>query len=620
MNLKSLFCGFAAATLLAACSSDEPAVKGSNEGGSSFNGSGFMNVAINLPSQSGSRAANDEFDHGTENEYKVDNAMLILFTGATENDAVFHSAYDLKDMTGENNSTSDKNITSTYTKTIQVNDVADNQVLWGLVLVNYSQVATAVMDESAGFIATLSFNNKAVTKGVTKFTEMNNEITSEALKAASSHFFMTNAPVNANPGGATPVTEATTTLVKLGTPAQCIRPTAEEAEANPAGSFYVERAVAKATLTVAQNPETGSIEAAGLSIKSVEWVIDNTEPTSYIIRNMGDKSYIPFFSSVPATSPNKYRFVGSAAIGKSTLDPDVSLFRTYWCIDPSYNTAKPYTGITDATTLTFLPSGNDAPQYCHENTFDVAHQTYKNTTRAILKVQFTSSNTDKDANGNLYVVANNPEVIYDKDVDAKSHMISAIISQAETDLSAAGVLNPGQSIEINSGNYAQYLDVVWENMDDENVIRLKSVSYKDDPVIYANKPADFTTYTINNLNTYYRYTVYEGGISYYEVRFKHFGDDLTPWAAPDQSADTPDVAYGPEPAASQNYLGRYGMVRNNWYSLNITSFKKLGVPVVNDLNVEEGKDPSDDNKETEKWISFKITILAWALRTQNVDF
>lgn len=610
MNLKTLFCGFAAAAMLTACSSDEPAVGPNGPDNGQFNGSGYMNVAINMPTSNGSRAENDNFDHGDANEYKVDNAMLILFTGATEDAAVFHSAYDLDDMTKSADGAAGVNITKTYTKTIQVNNVSDGAVLWGLVLVNYNQIATKVLDGNAGFIKTLTFNGKPVTAGTTKFTEMNAEISAKDLKEATDHFFMANAPINANPGGAMTPSDEVTTLVKLGTPAQCIRPTATEAEAQPAGSFYVERAVAKATLTY-DNVTDETIKANNLTIKSVEWVIDNVEPTSYVIRNMGDKSYIPFFSSVTGVSANKYRFVGHSAIGETSLRPTRPIYRTYWCIDPAYNTDKEANRATDATAPTFLPAGHTNPQYCHENTFDVAHQDYKNTTRAILKVKFASS--AEGADGNLYVVANDPSKVYDKEADAKSLMISAIIDQAKVDLGAADVLNPGKSINISTDNYADYLEVTWAAADASKVVRLASVSYKDNAA-YANKPADFSEATITNLNAYYRYTVYTGGVAYYDVRFKHFGDDLTPWIAPGSSVDTPDTAYGTDAAATSNYLGRYGMVRNNWYEVNITSFKNLGKPVINDLNVEK----SDDNNEAEKWISFKINILAWALRLQNV--
>lgn len=611
MNLKTLFCGFAAAAMLTACSSDEPAVGPNGPDNGQFNGSGYMNVAINMPTSNGSRAENDKFDHGDANEYKVDNAMLLLFTGATEDAAVFHSAYDLDDMTEKADGAAGVNITRTYTKTIQVNNVSDGAVLWGLVLVNYDQVATKELDGNAGFIKTLTFNGKPVTTATT-FDSMNGEISNQAfLTPEKAKFFMANAPVNANPGGAMTPSDEVTTLVKLGTPAQCIRPTAAEAEAQPAGSFYVERAVAKATLTYASVTDE-TIKANGLTIESVEWVIDNVEPTSYVIRNMGDKSYIPFFSAVNGVNTNKYRFVGHSAIGETSLQPTRPIYRTYWCIDPAYNTDKENNRATDATALTFLPAGHDKPQYCHENTFDVAHQDYKNTTRAILKVKFASSATGAD--GNLYVVANDPSKVYDKEADAKSLMISAIIDQAKVDLGAADVLNANSSINISTDNYADYLEVTWAAADASNVVRLASVSYKD-KAAYKNKPAPFTEATINNLNAYWRYTKYNNGITYYDVRFKHFGDDLTPWIAPGSSVDTPDTAYGTDAAATSNYLGRYGMVRNNWYELNITSFKNLGKPVVNDLNVEK----SDDNNEAEKWISFKINILAWALRLQNVD-
>lgn len=608
MNLKTLFCGFAAAAMLTACSSDEPAVGPNGPDNGQFNGSGYMNVAINMPTSNGSRAENDKFDHGTSNEYAVSNAMLVLFTGATEDAAVYHSSYQLKDMT-EASGAPGVNITKTYTKTIQVNDVADTDVLWGLVLVNYDGVATATLSEK-GFFSALSINGVSATKGVTKLADFNATATEQSfIGTGTTNFFMTNAPINANPGGSMTPTDAVTTLVKLGTPAQCIRPTAAEAEAQPAGSFYVERAVAKATLTYANTP-AGAIEANGLTIESVEWVIDNVEPTSYVIRNMGDKSYIPFFSSVTGVSANKYRFVGHSAIGVTSLQPTMPVYRTYWCIDPAYNTDKVDKRATDAAALTFLPAGHDKPQYCHENTFDVAHQDYKNTTRAILKVTFKA----EDGDGNLYVVANQPDTYLKSEADAKSYMISAIIDVAKGDLAAADVLNANSSINITTDNYADYLDVTWEAADAGNVVRLKSVSYKDNAA-YANKPADFSEATITNLNAYYRYTVYTGGVAYYDVRFKHFGDDLTPWIAPGSSVDTPDKAYGTDAAATTNYLGRYGMVRNNWYEVNITSFKNLGKPVVNDLNVEK----SDDNNEAEKWISFKINILAWALRLQNVD-
>lgn len=71
---------------------------------------------------------------------------------------------------------------------------------------------------------------------------------------------------------------------------------------------------------------------------------------------------------------------------------------------------------------------------------------------------------------------------------------------------------------------------------------------------------------------------YENGISYYPVRIKHFGDDLTPWKSSEKPL--PTVNTGAYPTANQaaNYLGRYGVLRNNWYNIDVTGIKKARFP------------------------------------------
>ena len=61
------------------------------------------------------------------------------------------------------------------------------------------------------------------------------------------------------------------------------------------------------------------------------------------------------------------------------------------------------------------------------------------------------------------------------------------------------------------------------------------------------------------------------------------------------------------------FLGRYGVVRNNWYNLNIQSVRKIGSPIP----VTPDDTPDD---EIENYLSVKIHILSWAKRTtQSVD-
>ena len=103
---------------------------------------------------------------------------------------------------------------------------------------------------------------------------------------------------------------------------------------------------------------------------------------------------------------------------------------------------------------------------------------------------------------------------------------------------------------------------------------------------------------------------YDQGLAYYPVNIKHFGDDLTPWDAADDAEG--NVSYpNTGGKAEANWLGRYGVLRNNWYQLDVTNVTNIGysdVPVITD--------PDDP---VARYISVKINILSWALRKQSVE-
>ena len=96
---------------------------------------------------------------------------------------------------------------------------------------------------------------------------------------------------------------------------------------------------------------------------------------------------------------------------------------------------------------------------------------------------------------------------------------------------------------------------------------------------------------------------YKNGESYYIARIKHFGDDLTPWKAGDATYDGKNL----------NWLGRYGVLRNNWYDLTINSISGPGYP-----DIPEVKPKSPDDEDT-KYINVSVKILDWAKRSQDVN-
>lgn len=625
MNFKSLLCGLAAAAMFTACSNDEP-----NNGGGVTPGdgelvdAGYITVGINLPTVQGSRAENDNFDHGTANEYAVKNAMLLVFTGAKdagEKAAKFHSAYDLT-MNGAVNGPSnpDANITTSYLQTVHLSNVADNDYLWGLVLVNYDNIVTDKVlkqpsqdglkehEQFVGLVKSMKLNGKDLDANTnTTFESILGEITSNSFISKDGYFFMTNAVVStADANGATASTVYT--LQKIGTAQDVAKPTPAEAQAYPAASFYVERAVAKATLNAASVGTVGDLAANNITIKSVEWVLDNQEPQSYIVRNVGDNSYIAYQQAGKAK-----RFVGTVQIGTTALQPKANLYRHYWAIDPSYATGRhAEKNYTDEAH--FQASGVDKPQYCHENTFPIKFMDYKNTTRALLKVTF---NLPEGSDG-LYTVNNLQSAgnIFSTQAAATTLPINAIVVSDQVRDAAKAKLRPGVPHTI----AAEDLNITFAEPDDNGVIKVTGVTFIPNDVVFTETPVipeEAKNILINNVNASFQVVKYVGGVAYYDIRFKHFGDEYTPFlkGAAAGSIQSTSQAYDNE---DNNYLGRWGMVRNNWYEINLNSIKKLGKPVLGQMDITNDDTP-DDNQEVEKWLAFKINILSWAKRVQNED-
>lgn len=94
---------------------------------------------------------------------------------------------------------------------------------------------------------------------------------------------------------------------------------------------------------------------------------------------------------------------------------------------------------------------------------------------------------------------------------------------------------------------------------------------------------------------------YAKGVTYYIARVKHFGS-LTDWHSGESYGDN-----------YTQYLGRYGMLRNNWYELEVGNVYGPGYPGVPPV------DPNQPDDENEKYLSVSVKILSWAKRSDKVD-
>lgn len=590
MKKTLLFSVALAGLMLGSCSSSDDLNGGGNNTGSNQSGSGYISLSLNLPTRSGSmsRAENDVFDDGLANEYAVKNGTLILFEGANEKDATFAGAYELKNLSMNLVGTTTDNITTTTKITQKINNGLSSGTnnFYAIVVLNNN--GTLDVDDAN---ASLEVNGEdfSPTKKISDLQTL--ELTKNASDFNATGFLMMNAPLASAKGGADDPSSATISVASK-IDKDHIYATEALAKANSSASIYVERALAKVDVTASNS--TGNLEDdATVSYTVKGWVLDNTNKKTYYLRNTSNSSEWLSLKTTSTDPTKPYRFVGD-----TPMESGVSLYRTYWAKDPNYNTT-PSSLSTDFSTI-----GKTAPtalknlgehDYCLENTFDVPNQNQNVTTRVIVAAQLGSGST-------FYVVNDNEKDLLDAD-GMKKAVKSAFLNNTDVQAWIKTGLKDGKTIDEND------LDVTVASTAGNNVPTV-SVNATGNAK-YTSGTAPTVTADITNIMKTIKVATYENGISYYPVRIKHFGDELTPW----KSSETPlpTVSTGAYPTNNQaaNYLGRYGVLRNNWYNIDVTGIKKLGSPVVPEVT-------GDTDDELAAYISVKINVLSWAKRTQEV--
>lgn len=579
--------------MTASCSSNEDLGTAGSGTGTNEAGVGYVAFNINLPTQSGSSSRagseNDQFDAGTPNEYDVKDATLLIFEGNSESSALFKGAYTLNTAPWKDNGQTDNITTTSATIVKQIDTPASSDHCYALVVLNKNDVFT--VDETAKTI-TLKGATATFSGTYKSFAETLSE---ENL--TNKGFYMANAPLASVAGGATdPAGAEINTLANLDGK---IKETESEAKSAPA-QIYVERGVAKVTMqNTSTTPATvnGSTKSDGTSsvdFKITSWVLDNTNKKTYLVRStdgFGDWTSL-FSNSTSLLAANKYRFVGSNAVA-------TNLYRTYFAKDANFDQTGNTTALTagdlvTSTNPTFVDKfGNDNPQYCFENTFDAACQKDQYTTRVLIKAKLNSGET-------FYVFNGDQNTIYPID-KVKDEIKKYYLIENEAWIKANVTPATGKS-EVNGDD----LDV--EISDAAGQVSITSISFKSG--ITVSSSATVPTNYDEVLKRIGSIQEYKNGESYYFVRIKHFGDDMTPWNTDETTKPSTSSIY-PVDHLAENYLGRYGVLRNNWYDIAVKGVKGLGSAVVPKVT------PNTDD-ELKSYIAVKINVLSWAKRTQSV--
>lgn len=570
MKIKHYFGLAVIAAMTASCSSNNDLVNGGNGSSANETGTAYASFKINLPTTSGTRADNPEepkqgtpsFEYGTSAEYEVKNGTILIFDATT-----------------------DKFVTSANLGTMNPwTDVKENGVTTAAIATVQLKGGVSVKGKYKALVLLNNNTTDDATKKVTLPTTADTYATwsKDASKANADNYvslngiFMANAPMYKDE------TTDPTTLVDI----NGVYASKEEAQANPATTIYVERGLAKVTM---KDFETkgysigGGTTYAGATVKIEKWQLDVTNNFTYPVHQIGGLS--------SATT-------GFADIWKTArfFDGTNSVFkRVYWGVDPNYNDAKYQTLANCKTAFKMIENkdvtgaaGDANPQYCLENTFDLDNMKQGQTTRVVFKAVFTPKNF-KSKYTTFYKIGNNTDIWSQESLEDQIKTVALNVMGITTleEQAKYGVdLSKGTNI---SGKAGQHL------------IEAANITYSGEATSSKVKPAAITA--INEklgLSAETGISTYLNGEAYYIARIKHF-NEMTPW--------TPGKAYDTDAA----FLGRYGVLRNNWYELSVNKVSGLGYPDVPEVK------PTLPDDENDQYISVSVKILSWAKRSQSVD-
>ena len=566
MKIKSLLIGMLACTTLVGCNSSDDIVN-NNE-----NNDGLKNyvtkINLNFPDvNSGSRAydpATDgepEYANGDESEYAVTSITVRFYDSQ-------------KNALGESNNVTWGNVNPQpdhVTKTGVVSFRSVTQPYYAVVFVNDPNTGSAFSS-----------------KGIDDMKEVTLDDTTYPMStvAKANNFFMTNASwlngkaivQEVNISDATEEVNENTSLKEA------------LAQITTPADIYVERVVSKVQLGINLDNET--VGKDGLyQIKYKTTGEENNDYSPYAIKieawglNATNKTFYPM-KKIENTWDASWSITG----------------RSFWAIDPNYNsTTDEYLTADDFTSET-LPTAclnyykleavgeennpysmtfDNTTQannilYCYENTYDpTVVATNSAATHVVMKAGYYEQGTDgtwaKPTGDYIYRIN---QVIFNE-ANMKARISAVLLSKYDFYRGETKLSDLANSINL--------------TVDGKTAVTTISLAEGITVTAIGDKNA---TQTITDWNDKFNGGTiigYKDGVCYYTIPIKHFST-----------------------AEETTELGHYGVVRNHWYILSVTSIAGFGEPGTDNPIIPE------DEEELKDWVvKCNININAWAKVTQD---
>ena len=582
MRIKHFFGLAVLAAMTASCSSNNDLVNGGNGSSENETGASYASFTINLPTTSGTRADDPKpgtpsFENGDKNEYAVKDATLLLFQKNATTDAFeYKEAVELGNMEPWTSSDA-TGITTTAKLTAKLNNakVGANDYYALIVLNNHTTTAAKIKFPTTN--QSFAEWSKIAANATDKYSEYDNG------------FFMANAPMYV-------ANDTPTTLVAI----KNICASKQQAENSEATTVYVERGLAKVSLEDGSEKKSVTISGGNYDKDKVDitgWTLDVTNKKTFPVHvTASDDLWTDIWKTTVTTPANS-----NGATMDRFHDKRGEFQRVYWGVDPNYKKnltdvaacEGEFNLVANQTDLSkAFKTGEDAKkaQYCLENTFDNDHMVQGQTTRVLFSAKYQPNGFKPGET--FYKMGNSSQLWNATKVEAQiqakamevlgeadAEKVKVTLNATENDLTKAGVHFVAAA----------------------NVTHVGGTALSTDDVDNINAKLGFKKATTSEAAV--GLSTFASGVSYYIARVKHFGDDLTKWEA---GNDT----YG---SNNLNWLGRYGVLRNNWYELSVNSVSGPGYPDVPKV------DPTEPDDVNDQYINVEVKILKWAKRSQKVD-
>ncbi|MFR9650633.1 MAG: Mfa1 family fimbria major subunit [Rikenellaceae bacterium] len=340
-------------------------------------------------------------------------------------------------------------------------------------------------------------------------------------------------------------------------------------------TIYVDRMVAKFDYAIddsfddyTESMFTGGYNLARGSVEAV--ALTATNKASYLYSMINTNTL---------TDDNVYRTDHNMAVGE-TLQEEGYLRDA---LTANFNWLK--NGGDETTEAAFDSSSTDIPEFVLENTVTPSYSNSNNLTQAIVKAKYNRMLSD----GTL------PE------------LGASWFKMYTSDGTGTLYLSFDDVVDLYNGDYTSF--TVDDDVKDAMDLQLQKImgddTYKWNKVGLSIEDLDAKPYggynaaTVENESDYVL-IYYQNAINYYDIFIQH-------------DANQP-----------VGHLGRWGMVRNNSYTMNITGIMQEGLPYIPDptdpaIVDPENQDPTNPEPadEPDAYISVTISVNPWVIWSQD---